>query len=345
MLSSKTLTRLILICSLCAFGVGYFVWQAAKTKHNNGLFLPGLLKEHEQIAQVVIENGQHKLTIIRGVDNWQIAERGNYPVLREKVEELLFALADLEIVEPKTANPENFKQLGVEDIETAPLTTTQISVLDKQNNTLAKVIIGNHEGMANGDDYQEFICIRKAGDLQSWLVRGTLPFSVEFSDWVEQPLLGLIEAEQLKLLSVLKPKNDKVIISRKSSKQEDFTLSSFKPKKGRTLDLDAVNTLPFTVAELEFIDAIPSTTQGIDWQNSVQARLETFAGITIGLSLIKQDDKVLAKVSASAAVDAPRDVQAKVEAFNALKSPWYYQLSEEAYNEITAGNSTFMKAA
>ncbi len=345
MLSSKTLKVLIVLCGLCALTVGYFVWKEASSKNKYGLFLPNLLKNHAQISQIILENDKHTVTIARGTDSWQIVEHGNFPVLREKVEELIFALADLEIIEPKTTNPEYYKQLGVEDISKADADTTQITILDDQQNTLAKVLIGIHEGLTTGEEYQEFICVRKVDDPQTWLVQGTLPFSLDFGDWVEQPLLGIIDTDQIKALSVLQPKADKVVISRANSQQEDFTLSTLKPKKGRTLDLDAVNTLPFTVAELEFIDVIPANTTTIDWQSAVQAKLESFTGVTIALNIIKQHDKVLAKVSAIAAQGAPEDIQTKVKDFNNAKQAWLYELPEDFYHEITTSNAEFMKAA
>jgi hypothetical protein len=347
MLNTKTLTKLLVITVFCAIPVVLLLSKAGGSaiKSHNELFLPNLIKDPDQISRVIIQDHAQTLTLQRNNNSWQIMEKNDFPVLQDKVEELLFAMAELRIVEPKTANPQLYKQLDVDDFYDDASKAILITVQDQQNSNLAKVIIGKREGLATGEDYIEHIFIRKADDSQTWLVQGLLPLSNDFKDWVEQPLLGVLESDQVKRLVLRKANGDKVIIAKLAPEQEDFVLETMQARPGMTLDVDSVNTLPFEVAQLEFEDVIPAVGQSFDWSNSVVADVESFPGINVALSVLSQDNAVFARINASAAEDAPQAIKDQVASYNQSKAPWVYRLPPDFYKAITVSNPDFLKVA
>ncbi len=304
--------------------------------------MPNILNKPDQIAKITFSEHDRKLTLEKVNNAWQIVEKNNYPVLASKVDELLYSLKDLRIVEPKTSNKEYFKQLDLNDIAESDSKALLITVADIYNDIIAKVYIGKREGVRLGEEYQEHIFVRRAGEDQAWLVQGILPVTNDFRDWVEQPLLSIIESEQVKSIEINQPSGNKVTISRTQKDQEDFTLENTQAKQDMVLDLDSINTVPFEIAELEFADVHPKSDK-TSWDNAITATLETFPGVKVVLNLIKDGDKILAKVHAAAAQDVRHEIQDKVLAFNAAKEPWVYELSPEIYTELTLSKDDFLK--
>jgi len=345
MLNSKTLKQLFIITTICAVPILLIAIKPSRSAIQNkgALLLPHLLKSPEHVTRVIIQDAHGTLTFEHKHDAWKILEKNNFPVLHDKVEELLYSLADLRIVEPKTANTQLYADLGVNDVAPDKPETLMVTVQDDQEHDRAKLIIGKREGLKIGEDYIEQIFVRFAGDSQTWLVQGTLPISSDFKDWVEQPLLGLIDTDQLKQVEITNLNGERVLIQKANPEQEDFVLASSKTRPGTALNLDLINTLPFEVAELEFEDVVFAADQNIDWSQSVRAEIETFSGLKIALNLVRKDGVVYSKVLAKALDDSNEDAKQIAEAYNDSTQQWYYKLSQHAYDEITVANADLLK--
>lgn len=347
MLNSKTLTKLLIAMLVCAGLVILIIYKtnSSAIKNNNALFLPNLVDNAGQVSRLIIQDRDHTLTFERVNNIWQIAERNNFPVLHDKVEEVLFGLGDMRIVEPKTVNPQLYSQLDVNDITEENSRALLITVQDAQQKDLAKLLIGKREGWRNGEEYLERIFVRKFGDQQTWLVQGLVPISNDIKDWVDQPLLSIVDEQKIKQVKITRADGEKILIAKQGSDQEDFMLETSKPKIGMVLDIDAINTVPFEIAELEFKDVISASNEQIDWSKGVLAELETFSGIIVELNIIQHNDATIGKIQAYTAVDSSPELQLQVADFNAQKQGWYYKLSNEFYKTISMGNMDFLKVA
>lgn len=345
MLNAKTLKRLVIITTACVIPVIFIALRGgiSSITGKNEPFIPGLLKNPDHITKVIIEDFSQKLTLQKIDGKWLLLERNNYPVLTDKVEDLLYSIADLRIVEPKTNNRAFFKQLDVNDITEPNSQAVFVLIQDDNGQDVAKFYVGKREGVRLGEEYLEHIFVRKVDDDQTWLVQGVVPISNDFRDWLEQPLLGLIESDQIKRVAIQRPKFERVIITRAKQDQEDFVLETVHAKRGMVLDLDTVNTVPFEIAELEYNDVVPAERVNAEWDNCITATLETFPGINVVLNIIKHDNKVLAKVQANASDEVSTELRSKVQAFNNNKKSWVYELSPEIYKSIALSNEDFLK--
>ncbi len=345
MLNVKTLRRLLIITSICAIPVILIALKTGTSaiKNKNALFLPDLLKYPDQIAKIVLQDHEQSLNLTKEDGVWHMQEHGNYPVMTSKVEEFLFSLADLRIVEPKTTNAEYYAQLDVNDISEPNSNALLVTVANNTNDNIARLYIGKREGVRLGEEYQEHIFVRKTGEDQTWLVQGILSLSSDFRDWVEQPLIGLLDPDQIRRLEIQKPRSETIVISKDKLNEEDFTLETLQVKKGKMLDIDSVNAVPFEVAELEYNDVLPSADMNINWSGGVTAKLATFPGLEIVLNIVKIEDKVLAKVHANTDAAAANDLVNKVHAFNAAKDPWVFELPKDFYTAISMNNTDFLK--
>ncbi len=343
MLNTKTLKRLIFITALCAIPVVWITINncgiAFDTKHKK--LLPGLLKQREQIALVSLQSHNQTLTLQKQDGVWGILENNNYPVISEKVDDLLFSLANLRIIESKTAKPEFHEQLDLNDITEPQSNAWLVTVQNTNGADIAKIYVGKRESVRLREEFLEHIFIRHAGEDQTWLVQGNLPLSTDFKEWVEQPLLGIVDSEQVQRLSINVPSGSNIVISKTSPEQEDFIIETaqIKASKGSILDINTVNTLPFDVAELEFNNVVLSETADIDWSNSIVATLDTFPGVQVLLNVLKHDGKFYAKVQAAAAAESSDIIQNNVKAFNDSKQRWVFEVSNQFYNTITIANN------
>ncbi len=145
-----------------------------------------------KIRKIQIDFNSEKFTLVKNHDdNWVLIERGNYPVVDQKVKELVCDLADLKIIEPKTTKPENFAVLQLEDIEVNK-NVTRIILFDAEDKEIDGIYIGKREFLASVNaDYQAHIFVRRPKENQAWLVAGKLPEGFALKDLVKQPLLSI----------------------------------------------------------------------------------------------------------------------------------------------------------
>ena len=76
---------------------------------------PALAAQLGDVSSVGIKRNALSLTFVRDGDNWFVAEKGNYPAAAGKVRQIVLAMADAVLVEPKTQKAEFYPRLDVED--------------------------------------------------------------------------------------------------------------------------------------------------------------------------------------------------------------------------------------
>jgi hypothetical protein len=345
MVNKKTLNRLAIFTLLVAIPVSIIFMHSGGSaiKHKNEPLYPGLGQSLEQVVQIQIKNQNDHITLVRAENTWGLAERGNYPVDPDQVKSLLQGVAELKIVEPKTSNALLYEQLDLADLTQPGSKAWQLVMLNDKQEEVINLIIGKREAVQNGEQYAERIFARKSGDNQSWLVQGLLPLNLNLRDWIEQPLVEFINENQIKSVVVTKPDNTSFTISKNAVEQQDFELQNPPVQAGMKLDVDAVNTVPFEVAELEFDDIVPATEKQLDWSHALSAKVETFPGMALDLAVIRDGEQVYAKVLAKVPENANPELQEQATKLNALTQAWYYKLAPEFYNTIDLANSDFLQ--
>src|ERR1700738_4392615 len=76
---------------------------------------PALAAKLGEGASVTVSRNGTTMTLIRDGDSLLVAEKGNYPANAAKISQIVRAMADLNLVEPKTQNPDLYPRLHVED--------------------------------------------------------------------------------------------------------------------------------------------------------------------------------------------------------------------------------------
>ena len=75
---------------------------------------PELLDRLNDVREIRITMPAGKLTVTATDQGWSLAEKAGYPIDPAKVRDLALALANLQLVEAKTADPKRLERLELE---------------------------------------------------------------------------------------------------------------------------------------------------------------------------------------------------------------------------------------
>ncbi len=136
--------------------------------------LPGLADKLGEVASVEVRAHRPRTDLCPR--RRQLARRRKRATTRPtpgKIRRIVLALADMTLVEPKTAKPDLYPRLEVEDPGKGK--STLVTIKDKSGAALARLIVGKqrYDRLGEGNDG---VYVRKPGDPQSWLARGVARF-------------------------------------------------------------------------------------------------------------------------------------------------------------------------
>jgi hypothetical protein len=275
---------------------------------------PALAAKLGDVSSVRIKRNALSLTFVRDGDNWLVAEKGNYPAAAAKVRQIVLALADAVLVEPKTQKAEFYPRIDVEDPGSGK--STLVTLKDKSGATLAEMIIGKRrfDRLGTGTDG---IYVRKLGDTQAWLARGSLEFSDQLSSWLDRRILDIPE-KRIAKATLTQPDGTKLVISR--AKPEDKFTVEGAPADAKFKSETTTSEPAMTLESLDLDDVRPVAEMPVPEKDVVAASFTTFDGLTVDVRLLDKDD--MHWVALSAAGSGAAEPEAK--AINDKASRWTY---------------------
>jgi Domain of unknown function (DUF4340) len=255
--------------------------------------LPGLAERLGQVASVAVQrNGLH-LTFVRDGDNWLVAQKGNFPAAAGKVRRIVLAMADMTLVEPKTRKPDLYPRLEVEDPGQGK--STLVTLEDKSGAVLARLIVGKRRydrlGAANDGVY-----VRKLGDPQSWLARGSLDFSDDMANWLDRRIVDIPDSRVAKV-SLTQADGTTMVLSR-AAPAGKFTVAGL-PANAKYKDETALSEPAMALETLDLEDVRPALKLPIPDKGVVAASYTTFDGLTLDLKLFQYDNNNWIRVTAT----------------------------------------------
>ena len=158
------------------------------------LMFPDLAPRLQQAARVEVVH-QGKLLVIEkrsvnGAVRWGLADRGGYPVQETKLRGMLTALTELRLVDPRTANPQQFATLGVEDHGRPTSNSDLLRVLNAAGNPIVALIVG-HRRVRTGANVPAERYVRLPNDNQSWLAEGNLEVDADPLLWLDRVIMNI----------------------------------------------------------------------------------------------------------------------------------------------------------
>lgn len=278
--------------------------------------LPALAAELGEVGTVGVKRQDLDLTFRRKGEDWLVEQKGDYPADAGKVRQMVLALADMTLVEPKTREARLYPRLEVEDPGKGK--SVLVTLSDKNGKSIGELIVGkrNYDRLGAGNDG---VYVREPGNAQSWLARGGLDFSGDLVSWLNRKVVDIKEGRVAKI-TLTQPDGASLTLSRKTADGKFAVEGAPADTKYKS---DSVTEEPAQALEtLDLTDVVPAAKMPIPDKGVTTASYTTFDGLTIGLKLFEADKKDWVVVSATGAGKAASEAK-KIEA---RVSPWRYQI-------------------
>lgn len=313
---------LILLAAVTAFLAVLAIWVLATGDRRVSRAAPGeralpaLAAKLGEVASVELSRAGLEATFVRDGDNWLVAGKGNYPAAAGKVRQIVLAMADLSLAEPKTQKADLYTRLEVEDPGKGK--STLVSVKDKSGAAIAELIVGKrrYDRLGAGNDG---VYVRKPGDAQAWLARGSLDLSGELSSWLDRRILD-IPGKRIARVTLTQPGGTALVLSRPGPDAK-FAVEGA-PADAKFKSETAAGEPAMALETLDLDDVVPAAEMPVPGNGVVTGSFTTFDGLTVDVRLLESDKASWIAVSASGSGKA----EAEAQAIDGKVSRWTYEI-------------------
>ena len=278
---------------------------------------PPLAAKLGEVASVTVSRNGTTMTLIRDGDSWLVAEKGNYPANAAKISQIVRAMADLTLVEPKTQNSDLYSRLEVEDPGNGK--SALVAIKDKSGGDLAQAIIGKrrYDRLGAGNDG---VYLRKQGEAQAWLARGTLDPSGDPASWLDRQIIDISEKKVAKI-ALIQADGTKLVISR-AAPDAKFAVEDA-PADTKFKSESAISGPAAALETLDLDDVKPAGELSVPDKEVVKAYFTTFDGLTVDVRLMERDKSNWIAISATGSGSA----EAEAKTIDDKVSHWTYAIS------------------
>jgi hypothetical protein len=280
--------------------------------------LPALASELGEVGTVELKRQDLDLTFRRKGEDWLVEQKGGYPADAGKVRQIVLALADMTLVEPKTREPKLYSRLEVEDPGKGK--SALVSLSGKKGEKIGALIIGkrSYDRLGAGNDG---VYVREPDRAQSWLARGGLDLSGDLVSWLDRRVVDIKEGRMAKI-TLTQPDGTSLVLSRKTADGKFAVEGAAADTKYKS---DTATGEPAQALEtLDLTDVTPAAKMPLPKKGVTTASYTTFDGLTVGLKLFEDNKKDWVAVSATGTGKAAAEAK-KIEA---RASPWRYQIPQ-----------------
>jgi hypothetical protein len=273
-----------------------------------GLAAPAFAADQSAAQVIVIASKDGGYRIARGAKGWAMADRGEFPIRRERLAAFTESLAKLSLDRPLTRDPKKHARLGVDDPAQGGRGVS-VQVQDLKGGLVADLIIG---AAPDGRTY-----IRRVGDDQVWAANVNLPDLRRPSAWLDLAPFDL-PAERIGRVDVAPASGAGYGVVR--NEVGGFQLArplTNKPLSGnRTPDEVAA-----ALTRLRPIDVAPAP--NVVGPPAARAVLRTLDGLVIDAELHQHQGQPWLKLGARGENET---AAAEAAALNLKIGPWAYEL-------------------
>ena len=304
-----------------------------------GPLLPGLKEALSGVARVDLASGTSRSSLRRAGEDWGVAEREGYAVDRERLADLLKELSAARALEQKTAKPEFFARLGLDDIDKPGSNAVLVEIWREDTAPAWRVLVGNAAEGRSGR------YLRIAGSNQTWLVDRSPQAFADPADWIDREMLGLDFA---RVAGVSRRAADGAGFeaSRADASVASLSVSALPPGKRARYD-SVFDAAARAVLSAEAEDVRKPAETLFSGASLVGNRIRFFDGLVLDVDAVKAADGnwVRVKASAEAATKpavadaaesaAKSDPAAEAAAIEARLSGWAFKVSDYIYGELS----------
>ena len=175
------------VAALLLVAAAVYVSSARRAERPAGvgeLLYPSLEAELDDVKAILIKGpgAATLVTVRRGQNGWEVAERSGFAADPSRVRTLLLGLTQARTLEEKSALPANYPSLGVEDL-TAPGATGAGVQLEGLAAPVSLIVGKSPDGRSS--------FVRRTGEAASWQVGTALTVERDPAKWLATDLLDI----------------------------------------------------------------------------------------------------------------------------------------------------------
>lgn len=202
--------------------------HAPTTSTEKQYVFPGLTGRINEVARLEVSGKDGDLTITRKGEDWLIKQADDYPAAFDKVRQAAIAVAEAKIIAEKTADPNNYPKLGVEDPTADKSKSRLFTLYDAKGGKLASLIIGKRRMSSAAPDSHGYY-IRLPAGAHALLVEGNLDIGAKTADWFDPDIID-IKPKHISAVVIEHPGEQPLKLTRAAA-GDDFTLADIPPGK------------------------------------------------------------------------------------------------------------------
>ncbi|MFD2263047.1 DUF4340 domain-containing protein [Lacibacterium aquatile] len=276
----------------------------------------------DSAASIEITRHDGRFTLVRKGETWVLPEKGDFPVRPELIRQTLAALTEMETIEAKTAKPELFERLNLNDPADKDAKSIRVAVKDGSGGILADLLIGKRRPgtatAAGSTGDSQMLYVRKAGENNTWLVQAQIDARASAVDWTSRDLMD-ITMEDLSKVELTGADGAVLTLSR-APDVKDFTVENVPEGRKAKSGWD-VNQLGTTLETLNFEDVQMADTVSAP-VNAAKGRFESKDGLIVTITLVPNDKDTWALIKAEGNAEKAAPIATKVDGW-AFRLPDY----------------------
>jgi hypothetical protein len=271
---TRTIIRFAIAALLLVLAVVLLGKRAPeRTDAGKGTLIAGLNARINAISEVRIASADNgEIVLSRSADAWRVQQRGGWPADTGKLRDYLLRLALAQRVEAKTALPENYPRLGVEDIDAKGARGARLDI--SGGGEPVALIIGLNNPQGRGS------YVRVPGEAQSWLADLDIAPERKAENWLQRDLID-VDPRRIVRVEIMPGKGEAIALSRDAINDPQWLLAGL--AKGTQPAQTAVDGVDGFLQGLRLEDV--ARAEGEPPRDAVHARFVTADGLEIRLTL------------------------------------------------------------
>jgi len=292
------------------------------------------------------------VTLSRGEGYWRVDEVHGYRADWVQLKTLLSDLAQAQVIELKTGNPDYYDRLGVADV--AQPDAGGVMIEFRESSGLPALVVGNR---AQGRDGHY---VRLQDATESVLIDRSLEVPRDRVSWLEKEIVHVADSEVVEV-ELLHADGERVVARKVSAEDEDFALQDV-PDGREVQSAWTVNSLANGLASLTLDEVVPET--ALDWSGAGRFGLVTADGLRLDADLVAVDSPPgeesgetgywirlqagLYQTAVESGVDAPEEGAAesseRAATINQRVAGWAYRIPKYKFDAMTKRMEDLLKA-
>ncbi|NYZ15074.1 DUF4340 domain-containing protein [Azospirillum sp. RWY-5-1] len=334
-MQTKTLLVLGLATAAAVAGAGWALNHQPEVRTEiatGGPLFPALMNQVNDVTRIDLVSAKGVATLARDGERWIVLQKDGYPADANLVKAAVVGVAQATIVDARTALPDLYDRIGVQDPDAKGATSTRLT-LGAGDAPLASLILGN-EAARGGPGQASTLYVRKAGEAQSWLVRGPAErLEADPMRWVDRTVPRL-PRERLASVEIRQPDGTELRLSRASPTEPAFTATGL--PEGAQPKASAIDETTGALGYLSFEDV--GKTDPAWFKDGTTAVFRSFDGMVLTVRQARREDArwltfdaafdgEAAKAHAGAAgLLKPEEVEAQAKDWHARFAGWSFKV-------------------